>query len=96
LRKAGMFNVKISGLEKLRRELADAQRAFTALDGTIATLRFNPGDPESVQDAIGRMEAAVDEKAAPYRGNALVTNVVERLKSTYRDRILELAKTADR
>ena len=42
------------------------------MDGTIATLRFNADDPESVQDAIRQMEAAVDAKVAPYRGNALV------------------------
>lgn len=40
-----MINVKITGLDKLQRELKDAQRAFQSLEGTIATLKWNPADP---------------------------------------------------
>lgn len=67
-----MFDVKITGLDKLRRQLAEAQRAFEVLNGTIAKVRFNPNDPASVQEATRQVEAAVDDKAAPYRGNAFV------------------------
>jgi hypothetical protein len=84
-----MLNMKITGLDKLRRELADAQRALQPLNGTIATLKFNPSDPKSVEDAIRQMEAAVDSKTAPYHGNDLVTKVAQGLKDTYRKRILE-------
>ena len=72
-----MLNMKITGLDKLRRDLADAQRALQPLNGTIATLKFNPSDPKSVEDAIRQMEAAVDSKTAPYRGNDLVTKVAK-------------------
>jgi hypothetical protein len=89
-----MINVKITGLDKLQRELKDAQRAFQSLDGTIATLKWNPADPKSVQEAIKHMEAAVDRKVAPYRGNDLVAKVAQGLKDTYRQRILEQRNAA--
>jgi hypothetical protein len=85
------MSIKITGLDKLQRELEDAQRAFQSLDGTIATLRFNPDDPESVQEAIRQMEAAVDAKVAPYHGNALVSTVAQKSKAAYRAKILEMA-----
>lgn len=87
------MNVKITGLDKLQRDLKDAERALKSLDGTVATLKFNPGDPQSVKDAIRKMEAAVDSKIAPYRGNALVSQLAQGMKDQYREKILELAKT---
>jgi hypothetical protein len=62
---------KITGFDKLQRELEDAQRAFKSLDGTIAKIDCDPSDPQNVQDAIRQMEAAIDSKTAAYRGNAL-------------------------
>ncbi len=38
------MNFSITGLDKLQRDLADAQRAFQSLDGTLATLEFEPDD----------------------------------------------------
>jgi len=84
-----MLNINVSGLEKLQRELADAQRAFQALDGTIATLKFDPTDPTSVDGAIRQMEVAIDNKTAPYHGNDLVKKVAQGLKDAYRKKILE-------
>lgn len=78
-------SIKITDLEKLQRELEDAQRAFESLDGTIATLRFNADDPESVEEAIRQMEAAVDARVAPYRGNALVSTVAQKLRISGKD-----------
>jgi hypothetical protein len=89
------FNVDdVSGLQKLQRELEDAQRAFNSLDGTIATLSFDPGDHASVQNAIRQMESAIDGKTSRYRSNPLVMQVAKGLKETYRKAIL--AKKAER
>ncbi|HGO6123297.1 hypothetical protein WI44_00190 [Burkholderia cepacia] len=79
----------LNGLDKLTRQLDEASRAFQSLDGEIATVRVVPGDEESVQAAIREMEAAVDQKAAQYRGNPLVDRVVEQLKARYREHIIE-------
>ncbi len=89
-----MFDIKITGLDRLQRQLEEAGRAFQALDGDVATLSFNPDDPASIDRAIHDMEAAVDSKAAPYSGNSLVESVVEQLKENYRSALLERAAAA--
>jgi hypothetical protein len=90
------MNVKIEGLDKLQRELQDAERALSALDGTITSLKFNPDDPQSVRNAVRQMETAIDSKVARYRGNALVSQLVPKMKEQYRQKILELAKKGKR
>ncbi|PMS29886.1 hypothetical protein B0G57_1417 [Trinickia symbiotica] len=81
--------LKIDGLDKLTRQLEEASRAFKSLDGEIAQVSIVPGDEASVQTAIREMEAAIDRKAAPYRGNPLVDSVVKQLKETYRDDLIQ-------
>lgn len=67
--------LKITGLDKLQRQLQDAHTAFQALDGEVATMRFDPEKPESIEAAIRAMEAAFDKKVRPYRNNALVLSI---------------------
>ncbi|ODM73113.1 MULTISPECIES: hypothetical protein [Bradyrhizobium] len=88
--------LKITGLDKLKKELDDAQKAFKALDGQVATVGFDPEKPESVRAAIKTMENAIDSKVRPYRDNALVVNIVPQLKEKYRKAILERARNAQR
>src|SRR5271170_5313214 len=89
-----MFDIKITGLDELQRKLDEASQAFQALDGELATLRYNPNDPGSIDGAIREMEAAVEAKVAPYAGNALVESVAQQLKEKYRSAILEKAAAA--
>jgi hypothetical protein len=88
--------IKMTGLDKLQRELKDAQRAFQSLDGTIATLKFDPDNPASVQAAIRQMESAIDSKTAPYRNNAMVMQIASGMKDTYRKAIREKVREASR
>ena len=83
--------IKITGLDKLQRELKDAQRAFQSLDGTIATLSFDADDPASVQRAVRQMESAIDNKIGPYRNNAMVMQIANSMKETYRKAIKDKA-----
>ena len=83
------LNVSITGLDKLQRELEDAQRAFQSLDGTITTLMIDPDNPASIDTAMRQMETAIDDKTRRYRGNALVESVAKGLKEHYRKAILE-------
>lgn len=85
---------KITGIDKLQKQLSDAQRAFAALDGQITTVSFDPDKPESIQAAIQAMETAVDEKVAPYHGNAMVESIIPRMKEKYRVAIHERAVRA--
>jgi hypothetical protein len=84
--------VKLESLDKLQRELQAAEGALRTLDGTIANLKFDPDDRQSVQNAIRQMETAIDTKVARYRSNALVSQLVANMKEQYRRKILELAK----
>lgn len=88
--------IRITGLDKLQRELDGASRALKALDGNIAQLRFDPSNPSSVEAAIREMERAVDRKVAPYRGNALVINIAHQMKASYSAQIREKAAEARR
>jgi hypothetical protein len=85
------MSFSITGLDKLQRDLKDAQQAFASLDGTIATLRFDPHNQASVNAAIQQMESAIDAKTGGYRGNPLVESVAKGLKEQYRKAILERA-----
>jgi hypothetical protein len=77
------------GLDDFARQLEEAQRAFDSLNEVIVEIVVVPGDPASVQVAIAQAEAAVDRKAAPYRGNPFVDPVVKALKEKYREQIIE-------
>jgi hypothetical protein len=44
-----MLNVDITGLDKLRRDLEEAQRACQSLNGTITAFKINPADPNNVK-----------------------------------------------
>ena len=90
------MSFKITGLDKLQRDLEDAQRAFRSLDGTIATLKFDPDDQVSVNAAIRQMESAIDNKASAYRGNAIVDGIVKELKMEYRKAIRDRAEKTRR
>jgi|tagenome__1003787_1003787.scaffolds.fasta_scaffold20630659_1 hypothetical protein len=78
-------------VDKLQRELEDAQRAFQSLEGTIATLAFDPNDQASVNAAIRKIEQAIDAKTSSYRSNALVEAIAKGSKERYRTAILERA-----
>jgi hypothetical protein len=86
--------LKITGLENLQRQLDDAQRAFRSLDGQVATVRFDPNNPESIEAAVRTMESAIDDRVSPYRNNPFVAPLIPKMKEKYREAILERAKTA--
>ncbi len=62
-----------------------------SLDGTIATLKFDPADPASVKAAIREMEKAVDSKLSAYRNNPLVSKIAAGSKEQFRKAIQKRA-----
>ena len=86
--------VAIKGLNEFSRKLDELQKATAALDGDITSVNFDPHDPQSIELAIQRMEAAIDERVGNYRGNDLVQNLVVEIKERYRQQILERAESA--
>lgn len=86
--------IKISGLDTLTRNLADAQKAFEALNGELGTVSFNPDDPGGIEAAIQELERLVDERLAPYASNPIIGPMAEGLKQKYREGIIERAASA--
>lgn len=83
---------KINGLDKLQRELQEAQRALHHLDGPIGELSFDPTNPASVEGAIRRMEQMIDNRVGAYRSNPMVSEIASELKKQYRKAILEQSR----
>jgi putative salt-induced outer membrane protein YdiY len=86
--------IKITGLDEFQKTLSDAAEALKALDGQLATLKFNPNDPSSVEAAVIEMEQTIDTKIAPYRGNSIAENLVSQLKKRYQQEIYDRAAKA--
>ncbi len=86
--------IKITGLDKLQRDLADAQKALAAIDGELGGVRFDPYDPSSIESAITSVEQMIDERVGGYALNPIVGPMIDKMKETYRGAILEKAAAA--
>lgn len=85
---------KITGLDKLTKNLDQLSKAMAELDGDICQVKFNPHDPASIEQAIQAMETAIDARIASYANNPMVSGIVDEMKEKYRDAILEKAARA--
>ena len=86
--------VKIEGLDELTRDLADAQKALSAIDGELGSVSFDPHDPGSIDAAIQEVERLVDEQLGAYAANALVGPIAQSMKAQYRQAIIDQAAAA--
>lgn len=82
---------KITGLDKLQRELAEAQRALNDLASELEPVRFDPHDPASIEFAIQSVNQMVDQRVEQYASNPIVNSLVDQMKEAYRERIVEAA-----
>jgi len=85
---------KIDGLDKLTRDLEQAQKAMAAIDGELGSVSFDPEDPASIEAAVQEMERLIDERLGSYVSNPLVGPMVESLKEKYREGIVQKAAAA--
>ncbi len=81
----------IKGLGELQRKTKELAKAAEALDGEIATVGFDPNDPQSIELAIQKMEAAVDERVGEFSRNDWVQKIADEVKERYRQAILDRA-----
>lgn len=86
--------MSLIGLDDLKRKLQELQKVAEELDGNITNVSFEPHDPQSIDLAIQRMEAAVDEKVGDYRGNNMVEDLALAIKERYRQAIIDRAAEA--
>jgi hypothetical protein len=83
--------LKITGLQEMQDQLAQAQQALQAIDGEIGTVNFDPHDPASLDGAIRSMEVMIDGKLAEFSNNSFVADLAEGMKERYREAILTRA-----
>jgi hypothetical protein len=86
--------LKITGLDKLQRELAEAQRAMSDVDGDLATVRFDPNDPSSIEAAIQSVNQMVEQRVGQYASNPIVGPMIDQMKEAYRESIVKRAAAA--
>ena len=84
----------IKGLDELSRRIKELEKAISALDGDIGSVSFDPHDPQSIELAIQKMEAAIDERVGDHRNNDMISGIVTEMKERYREAILERAAAA--
>lgn len=86
--------IKISGVDKLQRELKTAQEALVELQGELGSVSMDPHDPASIDQAINVMERIIDAKVASYERNEFIGPLAQDLKENYRSMMLESAAEA--
>ncbi|MDO5605708.1 MAG: hypothetical protein Q4G25_11170 [Paracoccus sp. (in: a-proteobacteria)] len=86
--------MKIQGLNALQKMMGQMSSFARDLDGEIASLRFDPFDPESIELALQEINDAVDNKARTYKHNDWVIQLAERIKENARQQILDKAAAA--
>lgn len=85
---------KTSGLDELQKELNEAQRALSELDGELGAVSFNPRDPVSIEAAIQSVCQMVDNRIGQYSSNSVVGPLIDQVKEAYRENILQKAAEA--
>ena len=86
--------VKITGLDKITRELKEAQQTLAEIDGKLGAVSFDPSDAESIEDAIVAMEQMIDARLGTYVSNRMIAPLAEQMKASYRQAILDKAAAA--
>lgn len=86
--------MKITGLDNFTRQLDEAQKALEGLDGELGSVNFDPTDPGSIEAAIKRMEAMVDERLGSFASNPIIGPLADGMKEQYRKGIVERAAAA--
>lgn len=86
--------LKVTGLDKLQKELKDAKRILSELDGELGVVKFNPNDPASIESAIQTVNHMIDERIGECSTNSIVGSLAQQMKETYREGILKKAAEA--
>ncbi|MQB56048.1 hypothetical protein [Rahnella sp. RcJ3] len=85
------MGVKISGIDKLQKQLKEVEDAAEALNGSY-DVRFDANDPVSIETAIQEACSIVEERASRYVNNPMVSPLIESMKENLRQQILDSAE----
>ncbi|HHR6443371.1 MAG: hypothetical protein LBE52_13905 [Providencia sp.] len=83
--------LKVTGLDKLQKDLKVAQLALNELDGNLGTVHFDPQDPASIENAIQKINQIIDERVSQYSSNPIIGPLAEQMKQTYRENLIQKA-----
>ncbi|KZY42700.1 MULTISPECIES: hypothetical protein [Pseudoalteromonas] len=86
--------LKITGLDKLQKDLKNAEKALNELDGQLGVVNFDPHDPASIEAAIQSVNQIIDNRIEPYASSPIVGSLAEQMKESYRESILQKAAEA--
>ena len=86
--------LKITGLDKLQKELKEAGQALSDLDGELGVVNFDPHDPASIEAAIQSVMRMIDSRIEPYADNPFVRSLADQTKENFRETILQKAAEA--
>lgn len=86
--------LKITGLDKLQKELKEAEQALNELDGELGVVNFDPHDPASIEVAIQSVNRMIDSRIESHAENPIVESLADQMKESYRDNILQKAAEA--
>jgi hypothetical protein len=81
-------------LDKLAKQLDDAQKALEGLDGQLGSVSFDPNDPASIEAAIKQMESMIDDRIGSSASNLIIGQIIAPMKERYRNGILDRAAAA--
>ncbi|GHD21395.1 hypothetical protein GCM10016234_35000 [Tianweitania populi] len=84
--------MKIQGIDKLQRDLKEAEMAMKEIDGLLGEASFDPEDPASIDVAVQAAHRMIDDKMGPYARNPLVGPMIEETKEHFRQAIIEQAQ----
>jgi hypothetical protein len=87
-----MLEVKSTGMGHLEVYLKELQDASAALHLNLILPDFDPATG-SVDAAIAKMEAIVDERVAPWKHNQTVLGMAQEAKKRFRAELLKKAGT---
>lgn len=86
--------IKITGLDAIMKKTEQMSKFASELDGELASVKFDPTDPASIEAALQEVTDAIDEKTRSYERNDWVQNLAEKIKEQARNSILEKAASA--
>lgn len=92
--KKGGVMLKITGFEKLQKELKEAEKTLSELDGKLGVINFDPDEPASIEAAIQSVMRMIDSRIEPYVDNPIVGSLADQMKENYRESILQKAAQA--
>jgi hypothetical protein len=86
--------MKITGFDAIKKKTDQMAKFAKEIDGEITSVKFDPGDPASIEAALQQINDAVDEKTKSYERNDWIQSLAEQLKEQARNSVLEKAAAA--